>query len=257
MSSYRDRSGDTTGGWAITGALAGVMGAAAGVGELLLTGRLLLTIIVLAGIILLGIALFATVIRLRRKGPSPIFIFIHTERDEREYYQRFAESIRRAKTEIYYTGRGFSNKTPQSVRNFNLIIGATREALANGIRYNRIQASRQVSQRWADEYAKLVDEFPKQARVYGDTSDPTFVNIHVADPDDEETCVVHLMFEIERASGDGRHYRAVGGMFLYGDTAVARGIEELFVARIQKLPQLSSWEIRALNIPDSGGDSNR
>jgi len=159
-----------------------------------------------------------------------------------EYYSVLAESIRRAKTIIYRSGRGFSN---EPVKRFARdLVNAEDLALREGVKIHRIQTADRVSKDWAEQYAQLVEKYPGRLFVYADFKDPALVNVGLIDPQRPQP-QVQILFESGTTEGHPRH-RADSAIFVDGPPTLARSLQAQFEHWISGLRILGADQIRDL-----------
>jgi len=163
-----------------------------------------------------------------------------------DYYQTLSRTIRDAKHKIYRSGRGFAEIGPEQESQIRSLIEAERTALQNGVKVARIQTSRRASALWAEQYAALVEEFPRQLMVWADYSDPPLVNVAVVDPSIEDQAMVQLLFESHEFVITAERYKAATAIFLYGRSDIALSIERQFVQRVKELDRLNASDLRHL-----------
>lgn len=167
---------------------------------------------------------------------------LSSEAMEVEYYSDLAESIRRAKTIIYRSGRGFSD---ERVRHFTRdLIDAEDFALKEGVRIQRIQTAYRVSKDWAEQYAQLVEKYPGRLLVYADFKDPALVNVGLIDPQRPRP-QVQILFESGTTAGRPRHTADVA-VFVDGQHTLAQSLQAQFEHWISRLKILDADQIRDL-----------
>lgn len=240
--------------WPAVGGLAGVAGVIIALVQFFLVSPSRILILSSAVFLLLLVVALAVLVTHNRRQPTQLLININSPEREKRYYELYARAVRGVKKEIYHAARGFDGLTDRSAQYSNMISLATREAIQGGARLTRIQTSGQVSDSWAEGYARLVEDFPQLVSIYADLSDPTLTNVIVYDPE-EGSSVVQIIFEAETYLGDRQIFRLVGALFLFGNEEVARGLQRLFVNRLKAIQgqKLSAAALRNLNRPASAG----
>ena len=232
--------------WAAIGAIATIVGVVLAAFQLFAARPSSTLLAVLVMILVLATFLFIVLALVRRRQPAVVFMNIRNEKERKQYYKEFTKCLRRARSVIYYSGRGFSGRTRESELNCLRTAEAVRQAVDAGTEYFRIQTGWSVSATWANVYADLVEKSQGKVKVYEDTDDPTFVNIFITDPNDERTCVVQLLFEAERLSGNQSFHQTMGALFLYRNLPIAQGLQRIFVDRLEVLRPVSPQRLRAL-----------
>ena len=167
---------------------------------------------------------------------------LSTEAMEDEYYRVLAESIRRAQTIIYRSGRGFFDEPRKRFKGD--LIAAEDFALGRGVRIIRVQTADFVSSDWAERYAELLEKYPDTLRVYADFKDPLLVNIGLIDPQGPRP-EVQILFESVTAAGHPSHI-ADAGIFVYGPSRFARSLQAQFEHWTSRLRILDSDQVRNL-----------
>ncbi len=176
-------------------------------------------------------------------SPAPSRLYaLSTEAAVEEYYRVLAESIRRAQTVIYRSGRGFNDEPlKQASRD---LIRAEEFALKNGVEIHRVQTVDHVSKEWAEQYAELVERFPGRLFVYTDFKDPALVNVGLIDPQRPQPGV-QILFESVTIAGPSRN-TADAAIFVYGPPTFARSLQAQFEQWIGRLKILDAGQVRDL-----------
>jgi gamma-glutamylcyclotransferase (GGCT)/AIG2-like uncharacterized protein YtfP len=231
--------------WAAVGAIAAVAGVVVAIVQVYIARPSIVLISALAGLLLLTAGLLIASVKLQVRRLGQRVYVIKNKRHEQRYYDAFAAALRSSRDQIYYAGRGFDGLTPESKDNADRIVEATREGLRNGAKLCRIQTSSHVSEAWAEAYAALAEQYKSDVSVFQDLGDPTLVNIGIYDPNSDH-CIVQVVFEVQQHHWPEPIHRVVGGCFIYGNKELARGLQALFLQRLETLAKLSADEIRAL-----------
>jgi gamma-glutamyl AIG2-like cyclotransferase len=177
-------------------------------------------------------------------SPAPSKLYdLSTDEGEERFYRELAESIRRAKTVIYRSGRGFTDEPRKSYSRD--IIMAEDAALKRGVEIVRIQTADRVSKEWAEQYARLMEKYPGNLRVYADFKDPRLVNVSVIDPDGSEP-EIGILFESTVVAGRPS-YPADAAISIFGANRVARSIHAQFDIWISNLRILDADALKDLS----------
>jgi gamma-glutamylcyclotransferase len=174
-------------------------------------------------------------------APSSLY-YLGTEEGEAEYYYVLAQSIKQAKSIVYRSGRGFTEK-PRKTFSKDLI-KAEEFALKKGVEIVRIQTADRVSREWAEGYARLAERYPGKLRVYADFKDPLLVNIGLIDPDGPQPEIQMLFESITTASRPS--YSADAALSVYGTPKFARTLQAKFNQWTEGLRMLNAEQIRDL-----------
>jgi hypothetical protein len=174
-------------------------------------------------------------------APSSLY-YLATEEGEAEYYHVLAQSIKQAKSIVYRSGRGFTEK-PRKTFSKDLI-NAEEFALRNGVEIVRIQTADRVSREWAEGYARLAERHPSKLRVYADFKDPLLVNIGLIDPDGPRP-EIQILFESITATSRPS-YSADAALSVYGTPRFAQTLQAKFIQWTEGLRILNAEQIRNL-----------
>ena len=166
---------------------------------------------------------------------------LSTDEGDIEYYRVLAESIKRAKTVIYRSGRGVSEARKSFSHD---LIAAEDFALRNGVKIIRIQTSDRTTKDWADRYAALIEKYPGQLQVYADFKDPLLVNLGLIDPEGKRP-EIQILFESVTTAG-GASYPADAAISVNGQARFARSLKEQFENWINRLRILDADQVREL-----------
>jgi gamma-glutamylcyclotransferase len=177
-------------------------------------------------------------------SPAPSKLYdLSTEEGEERFYRELTESIKRAKTVVYRSGRGFTDEPQKSyIRD---IIMAEDTALKRGVEIVRIQTADRVSKEWAEQYARLMEKHPGNLRVYADFKDPRLVNVSLIDPDGSEP-EIGILFESTVVAGRPS-YPADAAISIFGANRVARSIHGQFDSWISNLRILDAEALKDLS----------
>lgn len=167
---------------------------------------------------------------------------LSTEAMEEEYYRVLAESIRRAQTIIYRSGRGFFDEPRKRFK--GELISAEDFALGRGVKIIRVQTADRVSPDWAEQYASLIEKYPDKLVVYADLKDPLLVNLGLIDPQGPRP-EVQILFESVTAVDHPSH-TADAGIFVYGPSRFARSLQAQFEHWTNGLRILDADQVRNL-----------
>lgn len=175
--------------------------------------------------------------------PAPSRLYtLSTEAAVEEYYGILAESIRRAQTVIYRSGRGFSH---ESLKRFSRdLVSAEEFALKNGVTVHRVQTADHVSKEWAEQYSNLVEKYPDRLFVYTDFKDPALVNVGLIDPQRPQP-EIQILFESVTTAGHSGH-TPDAAISVYGPPTFARSLQAQFEQWISRLRMLDADQVRDL-----------